>query len=81
MEETGLFTTMMTNMVRIGEESAQLAPVMEQLAPYYKERMESFIAKTTKLMEPVIIMFMGVTIATLMLAIYIPMFEMSGKVG
>lgn len=80
LAETGLFTTMMTNMVRIGEQSAQLAQVMEQLAPYYKERMQSFIAKTTKLMEPVIILFMGSTIATLMLAIYIPMFEMSGKV-
>ncbi|HLA83987.1 MAG TPA: type II secretion system F family protein [Thermoguttaceae bacterium] len=80
LEETGLFTTMMTNMVRIGEQSAQLAPVMEQLAPYYKEKMQGFIAKTTKLMEPFIIVFMGGTIATLMLAIYIPMFEMSGKV-
>jgi len=80
LEETGLFTSMMTNMVRLGEQSAQLAPVMEQLAPYYKEKMEGFIAKTTKLLEPVIIMFMGITIATLMLAIYIPMFEMSGKV-
>jgi len=80
LEETGLFTTMMTNMVRIGEQSAQLAQVMEQLAPYYKEKMQGFIAKTTKLMEPFIILFMGSTIATLMLAIYIPMFEMSGKV-
>jgi type IV pilus assembly protein PilC len=80
LEETGLFTTMMTNMVRIGEQSAQLAQVMDQLAPYYKEKMQSFIAKATKLMEPVIILFMGSTIATLMLAIYIPMFEMSGKV-
>jgi type IV pilus assembly protein PilC len=80
LEETGLFTSMMTNMVRIGEQSAQLAQVMEQLAPYYKEKMQGFIAKTTKLMEPVIIMFMGGTIATLMLAIYIPMFEMSSKV-
>ncbi len=41
LEETGLFTTMITNMVRIGEESGQLAPVMEQIAPYYKEKMES----------------------------------------
>ncbi|NLE37360.1 MAG: type II secretion system F family protein [Pirellulaceae bacterium] len=81
LEETGLFTSMMTNMVRLGEQSATLAIVMEELGPYYKERMEAFIAKTTKLMEPVIIMFMGGTIATLMLAIYIPMFEMSGKVS
>ncbi|HVC98343.1 MAG TPA: type II secretion system F family protein [Pirellulales bacterium] len=80
LEETGLFTTMMTNMVRIGEESGQLAPVMEQIAPYYKEKMEALVGKVTKLMEPIIIMAMGSTIAGLMLAIYMPMFEMAGKV-
>ena len=80
LEETGLFTSMITNMVRIGEESGQLAPVMEQIAPYYKEKMESLIAKVTKLMEPIIIMFMGTTVAGLMLSIYMPMFEMAGKV-
>ena len=49
LEETGLFTTMITNMVRIGEESGQLAAVMEQIAPYYKEKMETLIARVTKL--------------------------------
>ena len=80
LEETGLFTTMITNMVRIGEESGQLAAVMEQMAPYYKEKMESLIGKVTKLMEPIIIVFMGSSVAGLMLSIYMPMFEMSGKV-
>ena len=80
LEETGLFTTMMTNMVRIGEQSGQLALVVEQIAPYYKEKMEGLIASVTKLMEPIIIMGMGVTIAGLMMSIYMPMFEMAGKV-
>jgi len=80
LEETGLFTTMITNMVHIGEESGQLAIVMEQIAPYYKERMETMIARATKLLEPIIIMGMGITIAGLMMSIYMPMFEMAGKV-
>ena len=80
LEETALFTSMMTNMVRIGEQSAELAGVMDQIAPYYKEKMHGFIAKVTKLMEPAIIVVMGATIAGLMLAIYMPMFEMAGKV-
>jgi type IV pilus assembly protein PilC len=80
LEETGLFSTLMVNMVRIGEESGQLAPVMEQIAPYYKEKMEGLIAKATKLLEPIIIMGMGVTVAGLMMSIYLPMFEMAGKV-
>lgn len=80
LEETGLFTTMITNMVKIGEESGQLSPVMEQIAPYYKEKMEGLIAKVTKLLEPVIIMGMGTTVAGLMMSIYLPMFEMAGKI-
>jgi type IV pilus assembly protein PilC len=80
LEETGLFTSMLCNMIRIGEESGQLAPVMEQIAPYYKEKMETMIHKVTKLLEPVIIMGMGVTVAGMMLSIYMPMFEMAGKV-
>jgi type IV pilus assembly protein PilC len=81
LEETGLFPSMMTNMVHTGEESGQLPLVMEQIAPYYKEKMESAIAKVTKMLEPIIIMGMGTTIAGLMLSIYMPMFEMAGKVN
>ena len=71
---------MVTNIVNIGEQSGQLATVMEQVAPYYKEKMESLIGRVTKLLEPIIIMFMGTTVAGLMLSIYMPMFEMAGKV-
>jgi type IV pilus assembly protein PilC len=81
LEETGLFPSMMSDMVRIGEESGQLAVVMEQIAPYYKEKMETLVLKVTKMLEPVIIMGMGTTIAGLMLAIYMPMFEMAGKIN
>ena len=81
LEETGLFTSMISNMVLIGEESGQLPSVMEQIAPYYKEKMESTTAKVTKLLEPVIIMGMGITVAGLMMSIYLPMFEMAGKIN
>ena len=53
LEETRLFTSMIVNMVRTGEESGQLALVMEQMAPYYKERMETMIHRVTKLLEPI----------------------------
>lgn len=81
LEESGLFTSMMINAVSIGEKSANLGPVMEEIAPYYKEKMNAFLAKVTKLLEPCIIMGMGGTIAVVMLAIYVPMFEMAGKVN
>jgi len=80
LEESGLFTSMMVNAVRVGEESAQLGRVMEELAPYYREKTQSFMARVTKLAEPAIIMVMGAVISVVMLAIYIPMFEMAGNV-
>jgi type IV pilus assembly protein PilC len=80
LEETGVFLLMVTNMVQVGEESGQLAQVMEQIAPFYKEKMETMILKVTKMLEPLIIMGMGTSIAGLMLAIYMPMFDMAGAV-
>jgi type IV pilus assembly protein PilC len=80
LEATGLFTSMLINMVRTAEESGMLVEVMEQIAPYYKEKVETLIAKVTKLMEPAIIVVMGGMIATVMMSIYMPMFEMAGKI-
>jgi type IV pilus assembly protein PilC len=80
LEETGLFTNMIINTVRTGEESGQLAAVMEQIAPYYKEKMETMIMRVSKMLEPIIIVGMGTGVAVMMLSIYMPMFEMSGKV-
>ncbi len=80
LQDTNLFTNMMTSMVHVGEESATLAGVMEQTAPYYKERMQNIVTKLTKLMEPTIIVIMGAAIAVVMMSIYLPMFEMAGHV-
>jgi type IV pilus assembly protein PilC len=80
LDETGLFLPLLTSMVQVGEESGQLAAVMEQIAPFYKEQMETMVMRVTKMLEPLIIMGMGMTIATMMLAIYLPMFDMAGNV-
>ncbi len=81
LEETGLFTSMIVSMVRTGESSGQLGPVMETIAPFYKEKMEGLITKVSKMLEPIIILGMGSGVATMMLSIYMPMFEMSGKIN
>lgn len=80
LEESGLFPSMIINMVRTGEESGQLAAVMDQTAPYYREKMEASLTRATKLLEPAIIVLMGTAVAGLLLAMYLPMFEMAGKV-
>jgi type IV pilus assembly protein PilC len=80
LQETGIFLPMLISMVQVGEESGQLPHVMEQICPFFKEKMEGMIMKVTKMLEPIIIMGMGVSIAGLMLSIYMPMFSMAGSV-
>ncbi|MDA1016264.1 MAG: type II secretion system F family protein [Planctomycetota bacterium] len=81
LEDSGLFTRMMTDMIRVGEASGRLPDVLEELTPYYRDKVNGYIANLTKLIEPCIISVMGVTIAVVMTSIYLPMFEMAGKVS
>lgn len=77
LDGTGLFTPLLVNMVRIGEASGQLVSVLEKLDAYYAERSQKVILRLTAMMEPVIVIFMGVVVGTILAAIYIPMFSMS----
>jgi len=77
LEETGLFTTMMVAMVRVGEESGELALVLEQAGTYYRKKVEALVERLTGIIEPVVILGMGVTVAVILMAIYLPMFQMA----
>jgi len=78
MQETGLFTTMMISMVQVGEVSGELAVVMEQVALYYRKRVQALLQRLTGMIEPVVILGMGVTVAAILTSIYLPMFQMAG---
>ncbi len=75
-----LFTPMVVNLVAVGEESGQLPKVLEHAAAYYKQRVKALVERITSMIEPAIILFMGVTVAVILTAIYLPMFNMGGAV-
>ena len=81
LHETGLFTPMLVNMVRIGEETGQLVEVLEHTAGYYRGKVDTLITRVTGVLEPLIVVFMGVVIAVLLSSIYLPMFQMAGGGG
>jgi len=81
MQETGLFTTMMISMVQVGEVSGELALVMDQVAIYYRKRVEALLQRLTGMIEPVVILGMGVTVAAILTSIYLPMFQMASGPG
>jgi len=77
LEETGLFTSMVVSMVRVGEESGELAAVLDQVASYYRKRVEALVERLTSMVEPVVILGMGITVAVILTSIYLPMFQMA----
>ena len=65
---------------RIGEESGQLPLVLEQVSAYYKQKVTALAQRITAMIEPCIILGMGVAVAVILTAIYLPMFSMGGAV-
>jgi type II secretory pathway component PulF len=68
-------------MVNVGEAGGALEEMLERLAQTYEEETERTMTALTSLVEPVIIVIMGFGIGFMMLAILLPIFELSGLVG
>jgi len=81
MNSTELFLSMLTDMVKIGEESGKLAEVLEQAANFYREKVEATITQVTGMIEPLIVIGMGVVFAGLLASVYIPMFQLASGPG
>jgi len=77
MEESALFTPMVVSMVRVGEESGQMAPVLDEVAGYYRKRVEAVVERLTGIIEPVVILCMGIAVAVILMSIYLPMFQIA----
>ena len=69
LEETGVFSPMVIQMVRVGEESGSLDQMMTELAQVYDEEVEAGVKRSLTLLEPFLILTMGGTIAVVIIAI------------
>ena len=74
---TGIFPPMASNLVGVGEETGDLQSMMGKVADYYDEEVEEATKKLLNLMEPAIIIFMAVFVVIIVLAIYLPMINMT----
>lgn len=74
---TGIFPAMVSNLVGVGEETGDLQSMMGKVADYYDEEVDEATKKLLNLMEPAIIIFMAVFVVIIVLAIYLPMINMT----
>ncbi|MDR0565028.1 MAG: type II secretion system F family protein [Azoarcus sp.] len=80
MEKSGLFPTMVVQMVSIGEESGQLDNMLSKVADFYDEEVDEAVAAMSTLLEPLIMVFLGVVIGGLVVAMYMPIFKLGAAV-
>ena len=76
IKNTGLFPTMITQMVGIGEESGALDGMLDKCATFYEAEVDNAVDGLTALLEPMIMSVLGVLIGGLMIAMYMPIFQL-----
>ncbi|MEH6483621.1 MULTISPECIES: type II secretion system F family protein [Pseudomonas] len=76
MRSTGVFPTMAVQMTAIGEESGSLDEMLDKVASYYEEEVDNAVDGLTSLMEPLIMSVLGVLIGGLVIAMYLPIFQL-----
>ncbi len=81
MQNTQIFPNMVTQMVSIGEESGALDAMLGKVADFYEEEVDEAVANMSSLMEPLIMVFLGVIIGALVIAMYLPIFKLGAVVG
>lgn len=80
LTSTGLFPPMMLSMVKIGEESGSLESMLNKTSDFYEEELEAAIKQLLSLLEPAMIIFMGVIIGGIVASVMLPMFEIANAV-
>ncbi|GAA4651051.1 type II secretion system F family protein [Kistimonas scapharcae] len=80
MRNAGIFPNMAIQMVAIGEESGALDEMLSKVANYYEEEVDNMVDGLTSLMEPLIMAVLGVLVGGLIVAMYLPIFQLGSVV-
>ncbi len=81
MMESDVFPPMVIQMIAIGEEAGALDAMLLKVADFYDEEVDAAVDTLTSLIEPMLIVFLGITVGTIVIAMYLPIFSMGEAVG
>jgi type IV pilus assembly protein PilC len=81
MKSTGLFPNMVIQMVSIGEEAGSLDLMLSKVADFFEAEVDNLVDNLTTLMEPMIMAVLGVLVGGLIVAMYLPIFQLGNVVG
>jgi type IV pilus assembly protein PilC len=81
LAESGVFPSMVCQMISVGESTGALDAMLEKIADFYDDEVDQAVENLTSAIEPVMMVFMGVLIGGLVIAMYLPIFKMAGAIG
>ena len=81
MQSTELFPNMVLQMTSIGEESGSLDDMLNKAAEFYEDEVDNSVAQLSSLMEPIIMVVLGSIIGVILVAMYLPLFNLGNVVG
>jgi len=79
MHRQKVFPKMATQMVSVGENTGNMDKMLERVADFYEEEVQNSVQNMMKLIEPFMLVFLGGTVGGLMIAMYLPIFQMAGN--
>jgi type IV pilus assembly protein PilC len=81
LSRSGVFPPMVIQMISVGESTGALDSMLSKIADFYEEEVDVAVANLTSLLEPFLMMFLGVVIGGVVISMYLPIFQMASAVG
>ncbi len=80
LEGTGIFTNLTIEMIKVGESSGALEEMLASVSEFYDEEIDVLLARVISFVEPLILVFMGGVIVTILLSVYLPIFRIMSQI-
>ncbi|MGD8541614.1 MAG: type II secretion system F family protein, partial [Desulfobacteraceae bacterium] len=80
LAQSGVFPSMVCQMIAVGESTGALDAMLEKIADFYDDEVDQAVENLTSMIEPFMLLFLGVTIGGLVIAMYLPIFKMAGAI-
>jgi type IV pilus assembly protein PilC len=81
LKESGVFPPMVVQMIGVGEQTGALDAMLGKIADFYEEEVDQAVANLLTLMEPVMILFLGITVGGIIIAMYLPLFSLISQLS
>lgn len=78
--ETGIFPPMVVQMIGVGEQTGAMDEMLQKIADFYEDEVDAAVATMTALLEPIILVFLGVGVGGMLIAMYLPIFDIAGGI-